>query len=600
MHTRLSSPVIVAALVGPAIVACNGSLLGASTPPDDASSVARDRDGGVAHDRDGAVDREGDGAVSRDRDGGGTPPPPPPPPVGELRQIITTGSIAAGSSELTIPGDHEGGDFHVGDWVIVEIGREPGAGLRGTVGVGGTWPARSYASESELTGDTSLENRTFAWAEDTGYVFWWLDGLWYNIAPDRENTFYTGSYYLGRAIPRSLQTRIVAIDGTTLTLDRSAHVSVEGANVYLDTAPILTAMIAAGGALELPAARYPVGGIVWIRDQTGFTLAGAGRDATTIFSPMGVPSAGIQAWSAPGTTIRDLTLEGNFRDQGFGMNWTGSTDAGTYEPVTETDVPQGGAFPRGVFFGNGSHRGVARDLRVIDVSQQAIGISFSNDTWAYRVENVQHDLLRQYVQWQFQWADADGGGCEDCSVQSTWLISGFEAFKSNRISFIRTTGTNAMFAMNGAGGWLIDGGEIRFTVGCLHPESDRFAASAAHALVNVNTNIGVHGAGAGGTLRGLTLVQEGYVDGESIVLQGVIVNDLNPNVVIDGLHYTAPDYVVGSISGGAVGINSTGENNLIQNTTIVGRARNEANAWNIFALHGVNGGGNVAEGISGL
>jgi hypothetical protein len=585
----MRSPCLPIALLV-SLAGCEGAVR-VTRPPSVDATPPPTSDGG------GAIDP--DAGIARPSDAGG---PAVPPPVGDLRQIATTGSIAEGSSELTIAGDHEGGEFQVGDWVIVEIGREPGGGRRGTVGVGGTWPARSYANEDALRADlASLENRTFAWAEDTGYVYWWLDGTLFDVAPHRPNTFYTGSYYLGMAIPRSLQARIVAIDGDTLTLDRTARATVEGANVYLDTAPILTAMIAAGGTLELPPARYPVGGIVWIRDQRGFTLAGAGRDATTIFSPRGVPSAGIQAWAAPRTTVRDLTLEGNFRDEGFGMNWTGSTDAGTYQPVTETDVPQGAGFPRGVFFGNGSHESVASDLRVIDVSQQAIGVSFTNDTWAYRVENVQNDLLRQYVQWQFQWADADGGGCEDCSVRSTYLISGFEAFKSTRVAFIRTTSENAYFAMNGAGDWRIDGAEVRITAGSLHPESDPFSASPHHSILSVNTNIGVHpGVELGGVVRDLHIVEDGYVDGASIVLHGIVVNDANPNVTIDGLHFTAPDYVPGSISGGAVGINSTGENTVISNTVIVGRARCEANAWNIFATRAVNGGGNVASCTSGI
>ena len=50
----------------------------------------------------------------------------------------------------------------------------------------------------------------------------------------------------------------------------------------------------------------------------------------------------IQVYNAPSTMVRDLTLQGNFRDQGFGLNWT-RLDAGRHQwqPVTEIDVPQG-------------------------------------------------------------------------------------------------------------------------------------------------------------------------------------------------------------------------------------------------------------------
>jgi hypothetical protein len=51
--------------------------------------------------------------------------------------------------------------FKVGDWVIVEIGKEDGRGQRGTRGVGGTWPAKSYPTEAQLLADKKQQNRLF-------------------------------------------------------------------------------------------------------------------------------------------------------------------------------------------------------------------------------------------------------------------------------------------------------------------------------------------------------------------------------------------------------------------------------------------------------
>jgi hypothetical protein len=228
-----------------------------------------------------------------------------------LRQVTTAGSIAGGSNELFV---ESGSGFAVGDWVIVEIGKEPGQGQRGTRGVGGTWPSRSYPTESALRGDGGVPDGQFAWAEDSGEVFWRVSGVWYNLGPGRNDTLGSGSYYLGKAVPRSLQARITAIDGNRLTLDRSAAVAVSGANVYLDTAPILNNLIANGGSLSLPAGRFATGGVVYVQDRGGFVLSGQGKDQTTLFSPKGVPSAMIQVFNAPNTLIRDFTLEGNFRD----------------------------------------------------------------------------------------------------------------------------------------------------------------------------------------------------------------------------------------------------------------------------------------------
>jgi hypothetical protein len=515
---------------------------------------------------------------------------------GGLRTAITSGSISGGSNQLEV--DSASG-FEVGDWVIVEIGKEAGQGRRGTRGVGGTWPAKSYRTEAELLSDKGQPNRLFAWAEDTGYAYWWLDGQWYDLAPNRPNTFYTGQYYLGKAVPRSLQARITAIDGRRLTLDKSAVVSSEGANVYLDTAPILSNIIANSGKLSLPAGNFPTGGVVWIKDKSGFELSGDGKDHTTIYSPKGVPSAMIQAYNAEKTLVRDLTLQGNFRDEGFGLNWTGSTTAGTNQPVTEYDVPQGSGFPRGILFHVGSHDSEVKDVRVIDVSQQAVGVMFADNVWARRVVNIQNDLLRQYVQWQFQWADSTGGGCEDCEVRSTYVISGFEAFKAANVQFIRPKGVNAMFAMNGSGGWIIADADLRFTPNSLHPESDRYQASPWHAVINVNTNIGITPQVAlGGTIRNVTIIQSGYLNANNDSLQGIAVNAKNPDIRIEGAAYYAPDYNASTVSNGALGVNSTGPSTTINGALVIGKP--QPGRANIFVMNGSgqNCSADVIEGCS--
>jgi hypothetical protein len=513
-----------------------------------------------------------------------------------LRTVITTGSISGGSNQLNVA---SAAGFNVGDWVIVEIGKEAGQGQRGTRGVGGTWPAKSYATEQQLLSDRGQPNRLFAWAEDTGYVYWWLDGQWYDMAPNRPNTFYTGQYYLGKAVPRALQARITAINGNTLTLEKSAATSASTANVYLDTAPIITNMIASGGSLSLPAGNFPTGGVVWIRDKSGFVLSGQGKDQTRIYSPKGVPSAQIQAYNARSTTVRDITLQGNFRDQGFGLNWTGSTPAGTNQPVTEYDVPQGAGFPRGILMHVASHNSVVQDVRVIDVAQQAIGVSYADNVWGRRVVNIQNDLLRQYVQWQFQWADSIGGGCEDCEVRSNYLISGFEAFKATNTQFIRPKGINAMFALNGSGGWIIDGADLRFTPNSLPPESDRYAASPWHPIINVNTNIGVTPATAlGGTIRNTTMIQSGYLNANNDSLKGIVVNDRNPDIRIENSAYLAPDFKSPTVSNGAMGLVSDGPNTSVNGLQVIGRV---GSGWANIAIRngsGVNCSGYVVEGCN--
>ena len=488
-----------------------------------------------------------------------------------VRQVATTGSIQRGSNRLTVG---SAGGFNVGDFVIVEIGNEPGHGQRGTRGVGGTWPATSYPSEAQLFSDGGQQNGLFAWAEDSGNVFQWANGNWVYMGDNRAGAKFQGSYYVGKAIPRSLQAQIVAISGNTLTLDAGAAESVSDATVYLDTAPILNKLIANGSALALPAGRFPVGGVVWVNGRGGFELAGQGTDSTTIFSPKGVPSAQIQVVDSPNSTVRDLTLQGNFRDQGFGLNWGGSTPAGTGQPVTETDVPLGAAFPRGILFISNSQNGVAQDLRVIDVAQQALGVIYAENVWGRRIENIQNDLLRSYVTWQYQWVDTQGGGCEDCQVRSTYVIPGFEAFRTSGVQFIRPKGQNALFALNGSGPWMVVDADLRFTANSLHPDSDPLAASYSQPILNVNTNAGITSQStAGGTIRNVTITQEDYLNAAGDNLIGIYVNESNPNIRIESSAYSAPDYRDTSAAYGAVGLYSKGVNTTVNGMTVVGKAR---------------------------
>lgn len=84
-----------------------------------------------------------------------------------INSFQTTGSISASSNSLTVA---SAAGLHVGDFVVVEIGNEAGAGLRGTIGVGGVWPALHYTTTANLLAGTPATN-TFAWADDTGDTY---------------------------------------------------------------------------------------------------------------------------------------------------------------------------------------------------------------------------------------------------------------------------------------------------------------------------------------------------------------------------------------------------------------------------------------------
>jgi hypothetical protein len=224
---------------------------------------------------------------------------------------------------------------------------------------------------------------------------------------------------------------------------------------------------------------------------------------------------------------------------------------------------------------------------------------FANNVWARRVQNIQNDLLRQYVAWQFQWSDTTGGGCEDCEVRSTYIIPGFEAFKASDVKFIRLKGQNALLAMNASGGWLIEDANLVFTANSLHPESDSHSASPHQPIINVNTNVGVTAQVAkGGTIRNVKLIQKGYINKGNDSLRGIVVNENNPNIRIENAYYYAPDYRKPSVANGAIGLNSTGINTTVDGMVVVGSP--EPGRANVFIQRGrgENCAAQVSEGCS--
>jgi hypothetical protein len=78
--------------------------------------------------------------------------------------------------------------------------------------------------------------------------------------------------------------------------------------------------------------------------------------------------------------------------------------------------------------------------------------------------------------------------------------------------------------------------------------------------------------------------QKGYVNDRNDTLQGIIVNADNPNIRIETVAYYAPDYKKPTVSNGAVGLNSTGLNTIVDGMLVVGRP--EPGRANIFIQRG--------------
>ncbi len=222
-----------------------------------------------------------------------------------LKSIQTSGRMSAGSNQLIFAAP---AGFQVGDGIIVEAGGEAGRGARGTVGVGGVWPALSYASVTAMNSDPSHPANTFAWIRDgsgasgtVGDVYQWSGSSW----------IYTGldfSYYFNKAIPKALVGYVctVANGGTTLTLATqttscrshpfNAAVATSGANVYYDNAPVLQEIwgtVNPNFTYVMPSGSYAIGSEIDIGGGSpstplNSTIAGQGGYPTcntTLFSP---------------------------------------------------------------------------------------------------------------------------------------------------------------------------------------------------------------------------------------------------------------------------------------------------------------------------
>jgi hypothetical protein len=497
-----------------------------------------------------------------------------------VRSIQTKGTIAAGSNSLRITAPQ---NFKVGDWVIVEIGAESGAGARGTIGVGGQWPSLYYANALAMNADTSKPLNTFAWVQSTGDVYQWNGSTW--------TTSFNRTYYVAKAIPSSLHGRITAISGDslTLTLDNAATVAATNANVYLDNQPYvnyltgqqwgggfysdLTSITPTGLTVIFPAGSYAGSGVIHLSAQDSWTIKGAGQASTTLFAPKGVYSLNFWASAYTTYTFSDFTLTGNWGVDKFGLaisGWTyipggllsnglmaANADPDNPYYLTPINIPSGYVYPPGILVN--SNYSTVQDVTINDVSQGAVTARFATDTWAYRCTNNQNTVLQAYIQWQFQWAATVGGGCVDCTVNSVALVQGFESFNSTNTQFIRPVSINAGFALNNAGGWLIQDAMITITAGETLPP----AWSKYNPVVNINTNIGSSNVGSGGTISNMSINVKGYINNDNDIPIGIVVNNNNSNITITGGSYTGPNYALPSALAGPQGIMSTGNNTQV-------------------------------------
>ena len=458
----------------------------------------------------------------------------------------TTGSISQGGNQLTVA---DASGFTTGDSLIVKIGGESGAGARGTVGVGGTWPDLSYANKTAMDLDTSKPNGTYSYRADTGAVYISTGGVW--SPEDTVNRYYTAS-----VIPRSLVATVSGKAGNVLTLGGgiTAAVASSGATVYFDNAPRVATAIAGltdNTTIVWPAGNYAMSASMNINSETAHTnmkIKGAGVASTMLFFPDGISNQGVIVISqATSPIVSDLTVKATARVPGY-MMWAGAGATMYSYGISFSACPNVRTY----------------DTKSIDAFQGGISLSACASPVITRHNSVLTEGLPQYVQWQILGANCTNGRYIDCQVNSAKLTGGIEWFASTGCSFENYTGVNASMSVNGSSNWTISNANITVQAGTYVSEPS-FARN--NPLININSNIGPSGAG---TISNVTITQNAVVSSGNDTLRGIIVNLGIEGVVIDGGTITLPDYTAPSTLQGASGVNSDGVGTIVQNLTVIG------------------------------
>lgn len=480
----------------------------------------------------------------------------------------TTGSIASGSSTLNVV---DPSFFAVGDYVVVAVGGESGAGARGTVGVGGNWPALSYADATARTADAGQASNTWAWQQDTGAVYRWNGSSW-----DAQS-----SYYFAQSIPKALFAQITAISGNNLMLSVAATTAATNATVYFDNATKITQLMtsqyyvngANGNSLltafepdqitaYIPAGEFAFAGLV--RAYHGsYQVRGAG-DTSIWRYPAGSPGGLYLGTLSTGTVAKDFKQIGNLGDNGFALAWTinsrfdGYNDSGPVYVSNEdmmSTATSSIAYPRGVWVD------IATDAKVYNITSvnmfyQAVGFtSCTNPAMHNCAASLSAGVIfRTYIQWLHQIADSTGNnvdtcGIFDCSGVADKYTAGVELFRcTGDISIQRYTGTNCSASNNSSGtagssatsGILYKDNTI--TMQANAQDSGKVFATG-NPVFNINANIGGGYVGLGMAMVNNTVTVQGVMNSTFDISRAITVAGTMSNTLISGGTLTLPDYV---------------------------------------------------------
>jgi len=426
--------------------------------------------------------------------------------------------MEAGSNVLTITSEaYSNGNFsmfQVGDPIIVATGGEEGAGMFGTVGVGGI----------------------------------------YTATPD-------GNFYNSMQNPIALRTTVVTIsgDGKTLTLADPAVVATTDAEIWFNNQPIIQGLHviahAPGWTETHPEGTFGIGDAIGtIALSAGWIIKGAGKNLTKFKLPKGC-SGSFFTFQSHGIELSDFSLIGNVEEGRFGRK-DAEYQVGII--LIQTD------------------NAIVHDFAAHDIFLKGVWAQESDNATVTDCETIVHAQKKNYLaDWFFGANDAVGGTFTRCTVDSPYLVPGFEFFRSNGGSFIDCGGRNCAVSSNSSGSFAYTRFNITIEPMTQPNEPSDNPWHHLNPLVNINSNIQPPDASMllGGTITDIAITIQGHINSEFELVKGIVINVDNPNITVSGgsITYQANADIGADV--GCAGLNSTGDNTIVENFTVVGNSR---------------------------
>jgi len=516
-----------------------------------------------------------------------------------LRDVAVRGSIDAGSTVLRLS-ESPDPPFRPGDWIILETGGEGGQGQRGTIGVGGVWPALHYPNAASRDADVGQSAGVFCWLDSDGSVWQW-DGTGWRDRAHFQNEVGTVSedYYVAKAVPMALRAVVqtVSSDGLTLTLDEAAQAAGTNETVHYDNSPILNLLATdprwqpggpnnditpAGITLKVPAGRFAVGDEVDVVGYTAPKIVGDGESQSCLFSPKGCPSSTLVFYGSPAASVRSLRVEGNALEKGFGLAIRNPRLENLGRRVTETNVDGYGG-PGAIDFGYQCDQGSIRDVSILEAFSPAIEVNYSTNVSLENVRIVRSGLKRgnspswratYLVSWD---SDSAGGSVTNLSIDSAAMILGFGVNGGPDIQISGLQARNAVFLFRSSGSLKMSDAQFGFDSGA--QEGLDGWAMAYHPVVWVDAR---QGPGDRISITNLRMEQEGFANSRHDILSGLVLQGtFDVATVLGGQARTPDDY--GPPAQSPEQIHIEGGYAWVQGFRVSGKARDR----NIYANNGV-------------